>query len=218
MQSCQSSLQIGGQGRTHHSSSSPKLHMSNIDTCQVALSLCTLVAATAVPHFICRRLCWTLSLRSTCAGQSSQSSQSRSYHSTGQCKLQSSNSLPSRSQPSLPLLLSIPTATQTRQIGMVRTPPRGLSCQIRIPQMNLLARACHSALVIVTQTGLIRAPHCSPHQAHHDSLIRTCQGILVRTNSRCLIRIQEEYLIRICYSPCSGAPHSRSQIPPARLM
>ncbi len=208
--------------------------MSNIDTCQLELSLCTLVAATAVfnlqvnidhvqgtlavPHFICRRLCWTLSLRSTCAGQSSQSSQSHSYQSTGQCKLPNSNSLPSRSQHSPPPLLSIPTATQTHQIGMVRTPPRGLSCQIRIPQMRCLARAHHSALVIMTQTGLIRAPRCSPHQAHHDSLIRTRQGSSDRTNSRCLIRIQEEYLIRICYSPCSGAPHSCRRIPPARLM
>ena len=145
MQSCQSSLQIGGQGRTHHSSSSPKLHMSNIDTCQVALSLCTLVAATAVPHFICRRLCWTLSLRSTCAGQLSQSSQSRSYHSTGHCKLQGSNSLPSSSPPPL---LSIPTAAQTHQIGMVKTHPRYLSCLTL--QMNSLARDRPSTLVITT--------------------------------------------------------------------
>ena len=150
MQSCQSSLQITGQGRSHHSASSPKLQMSNIDTCQVELSLCTLVVATAVFHFICRRLCWTLSLRSTCAGQSSPSFQSHSYHSIGRCKLQSSNSLPSRSQHSPPPLLSILTATQMHQIGMVKSHHRCLNCLTKIPQMRLLARARHSALVIIT--------------------------------------------------------------------
>ncbi len=226
MQSCQSSLQVVGQGRIRHSSSLPQLHMSNINACQLELSLpfccdnsclCPFVVKTAL-SLICRKLCWTLSLRNTCAGPLSQSSQSHSYHSTGRCKLQSSNSLPSRSQPSPPPLLVIPTATQTHQIGIVNTRPRCLTCQIRLPQMNILARARPNALVIKTQTGLIRAPPCSRHQAHHNSLTRTCQGSLVRTNSRCLIRIQEECLIRTCYSPCSGAPHSRSQTPPAHLM
>lgn len=207
-----------GQGRIGHSASLPKLHMSNSDTCQRELSICTLDAATAVFRFLCRRLCWTSSLRNTCAGQLSRSSQSHSYHSTGHYKLQTSNSLPSRSQRFPPPLLSNPTATQTHRIGMVKTHPLCVSCQIRVPQMNVLARARPSAVVIKIQTGLIRGLHCSPHGAYHNGLVRTRQGSSVRTNRRCLITIQEEYLIRICYSPCSGAPHSRSQTPSARLM